>query len=195
MICFQKMIIFCHAASCRLVMPYFAPCAEMWNTSWFVPDGSRGSSGCLRSLSVWVVMDAPLGTRLRSYRISLGCMGGCCWGRNSSHLGNHTNCDHAWRLLGRKSSFSPWWFFPSFFRWSVFSSKGHGDGNFQFPTHRLRRMQRWHVPSDLYGSNAHQYLGVNEEMLQWKTCLKCTEEIPFPQQPKLGGNKGQRQAR
>ena len=73
---FPKDDYFLQCSCCRLVMPYFAPCAEMWNTSWFVPDGSRGSSGCLRSLSVWVVMDAPLATRLRSYRISLGCMGG-----------------------------------------------------------------------------------------------------------------------
>ena len=53
--------------------------------------------------SAWHVIHAPLATRLRSCHLP-GMHGGCCWGRNSSHLGNHTNCDHAWRLLGRKSS-------------------------------------------------------------------------------------------
>ena len=29
---------------------------------------------------------------------------GCCWGRNSRHLGNHANCDYAWRCLPLQSS-------------------------------------------------------------------------------------------
>lgn len=75
MICFQKMIIFCNAVaaawSCRILLPVLR-CGILRGLFRMDPGEVLGAYGP----SAWHVMDAPLGTRLRSYRISLGCMGG-----------------------------------------------------------------------------------------------------------------------
>lgn len=188
------MNIFCHAVaaawSCRIFLPVLR-CGILRGLFRMDPGEVLGAYGP----SAWHVMDAPLATpEIISYLP--GIHGGCCWGRNCSHLGNHTNCDHAWRLLGRKSSsthFHSWFFFRRKLvgRFSAPKDTETGISNFQLTVYAECKDGTFHqiYTAAMLTSNSESY----EEMLQWKTCRQ--KEIPFPQQPTLGGNNGQRQAR